>query len=239
VFDQATQRDPTHRRTWVVLVDGARHQLELIQAEAARRGVRIHILIDFIHVLEYLWRAAWCFHADADPDAEPWVATHALKLLAGEADAVITALHQQAAQQAAAAGLTATQRGGVERLYQLPDRTTRPATSIHPPVRPDQPVPEKEPHPHSIQTVGISDVARALQRGRPRRGDRGRADHRRVAGAMDDQQPYAHLELEPLPSALNAAVRALRCRLDPFQEQELPPELLKEIEPQRGPRQPR
>src|SRR6266498_1567351 len=28
VFDQATQRDPTHRRTWVVLVDGARHQLD-------------------------------------------------------------------------------------------------------------------------------------------------------------------------------------------------------------------
>jgi hypothetical protein len=61
-------------------------------------------------VLEYLWKAAWCFHDDADPDAEPWVATHALKLLGGEADAVITALHQQAA----AAGLTATQRGGVD-----------------------------------------------------------------------------------------------------------------------------
>ncbi len=56
VFDQATQRDPTHRRTWVVLVDGARHQLDLVRAEAARRGVAVHILIDLIHVLEYLWR---------------------------------------------------------------------------------------------------------------------------------------------------------------------------------------
>src|SRR6266511_721636 len=46
VFDQATQRDPSHRRTWVVLVDGARHQLDLARAEAARRGVRVHILID-------------------------------------------------------------------------------------------------------------------------------------------------------------------------------------------------
>jgi hypothetical protein len=42
VFDQATQRDPIHRRTWVVLVDGARHQLEVIQAEAARRNVTVH-----------------------------------------------------------------------------------------------------------------------------------------------------------------------------------------------------
>ncbi len=67
VFDQATQRDPTHRRTWRVLVDGARHQLDLIRAEAERRGVRVHILVDLIHVLEYLWRAAWCFHAEGDP----------------------------------------------------------------------------------------------------------------------------------------------------------------------------
>jgi hypothetical protein len=46
VFNQADQRDPTHRRTWIVLVDGARHQLDLIRAEAARRNVTIHILVD-------------------------------------------------------------------------------------------------------------------------------------------------------------------------------------------------
>jgi len=71
VFDQATQRAPTHRRTWVVLVDGARHQLDLIRAEAARRGVHLHVLVDFIHVLEYVWKAAWCSYHDADPAAEP------------------------------------------------------------------------------------------------------------------------------------------------------------------------
>src|SRR5262245_60691277 len=42
--------------------------------------------------------------------AEPWVAAHALKLLAGEVDTVITALHQQAADTR----LTAQQRGGVD-----------------------------------------------------------------------------------------------------------------------------
>jgi hypothetical protein len=110
VFDQVQQRDPTHRRTWIVLVDGARHQLDLIRAEAARRGVHIHILVDFIHVLEYLWRAAWCFYQDADPAAEPWVAGHALRILAGEADAVIAALGQQATD----ADLTPQQRHGVD-----------------------------------------------------------------------------------------------------------------------------
>jgi hypothetical protein len=110
VFDQATQRDPTHRRPWIVLVDGARHQLEQIRAEAARRKVPIHILVDFIHVLEYIWKAAWCFYPDADPAAEPWVAGHALRILAGEVDTVIAAVQTQATD----AGLTAPQRSGVD-----------------------------------------------------------------------------------------------------------------------------
>src|SRR6266542_3434163 len=110
VFDQATHRDPTHRRTWVVLVDGARHQLDLVRAEAARRGVAVHILIDLIHVLEYLWKAAWCYHADGDPHAEAWVATHAISILSGQAAQAIAAIDQQAVH----AGLSGGQRRGVD-----------------------------------------------------------------------------------------------------------------------------
>ncbi|GGU48465.1 hypothetical protein GCM10010289_81250 [Streptomyces violascens] len=54
-FDQAEARDPHHRRTWIVLVDGARHQLDLIHAEAVRRGVTVYVLLDFVHVSEYVW----------------------------------------------------------------------------------------------------------------------------------------------------------------------------------------
>ena len=73
VFDEAERRDPGHRRTWIALVDGDIYQLGLIQAQAAARGVTLTILIDFIHVLEYLWKAAWCFHAPRDPAMEDWV----------------------------------------------------------------------------------------------------------------------------------------------------------------------
>ena len=110
VFDQAEQRDPTHRRTWVILVDGARHQLDLVRAEASRRGVTVHILIDLIHVLEYLWKAAWCFHADADPQAEAWVATHAISILSGHVAQAITTIDGQALH----AGLSRDQRRGVD-----------------------------------------------------------------------------------------------------------------------------
>jgi hypothetical protein len=34
IFDEAQRRDPTHARTWVALVDGAKHQIDRIQAEA-------------------------------------------------------------------------------------------------------------------------------------------------------------------------------------------------------------
>jgi len=109
-FDQAEARDPARRRTWVVLVDGAEHQLGLIRAEAARRGVTVHIVIDLIHVLEYIWKAAWSLHPAADPAAEDWVAVKALAVLAGHsarAAAEITA-------EADAASLTAGQRAGAD-----------------------------------------------------------------------------------------------------------------------------
>jgi hypothetical protein len=53
-FDEAARRDPHQQRTWVVLVDGNNTQLEAITAEAKRRGVTVHIMVDLVHVLEYL-----------------------------------------------------------------------------------------------------------------------------------------------------------------------------------------
>src|SRR5664280_1252502 len=75
IFDEAERRDPNHTRAWVALVDGANHQIDRIRAEAKTRGGEVSIICDFIHVLEYLWKAAWCFYPEADPAAEAWGAT--------------------------------------------------------------------------------------------------------------------------------------------------------------------
>ena len=88
VFDQADRRDPARQRTWIALVDGDPHQIAAIRDRAARRGISITILIDFIHVLEYLWKAAWCFHAPRDPAAGTWVTDRALAILHGRAGEV-------------------------------------------------------------------------------------------------------------------------------------------------------
>jgi hypothetical protein len=97
VFGEAGRRDPGHARTWVALVDGDNHQIELIRAEAARRGVTITIVIDFMHVLEYLWKAAWCFHAPRDPAIEAWVTAQGTDILHGRVPQVIARIRALAA----------------------------------------------------------------------------------------------------------------------------------------------
>ena len=67
VFDEADRRDPKHRRTWVALVDGNNHQIQRIKAEAKARSVKVTIIVDFIHVLEYLWTAAGCLFPNLNP----------------------------------------------------------------------------------------------------------------------------------------------------------------------------
>jgi hypothetical protein len=99
VFDEATRRDPDHKRTWVALVDGNNHQIDRIHAQAADRDVTVTIIIDFIHVLEYLWKAAWCFYPEADPAAETWVADQALSVLRGNASTVAAAIRRKATYQ--------------------------------------------------------------------------------------------------------------------------------------------
>ncbi|MFD4764695.1 ISKra4 family transposase [Streptomyces sp. NPDC058439] len=96
-FAQAGDRDPGHHRPWLVLVDGARHQLDLIQAEARRRHVKIDILIDFVHVAEYIWTAAHAFHPVGSEAAETFAAEKLTAILHGHAARVADEMTTQAA----------------------------------------------------------------------------------------------------------------------------------------------
>jgi uncharacterized protein UPF0236 len=96
VLDEADRRDPKHQRTWVALVDGNNHQIQRIKAGANARKVKITIVVDFVHVLEYLWNATWCFHAARDPAAEKWVHRQATAVLAGRARQVAGIIRRKA-----------------------------------------------------------------------------------------------------------------------------------------------
>jgi hypothetical protein len=58
-FKEALQRDPMQQRDWVILADGLPHQLTLITRVMKRLKVDATIVMDFVHVIEYLWKAAW------------------------------------------------------------------------------------------------------------------------------------------------------------------------------------
>jgi hypothetical protein len=110
MFEEAERRDPAHQRTWIALVDGNRTQIDAISNQATNRGMTVTILIDFVHVMEYVWKAAWTFFHPGDPDAETWVADHLRTILAGRAiDAAATITYQ-----ADEGGYRGTERTGAD-----------------------------------------------------------------------------------------------------------------------------
>lgn len=95
-FAEAARRDPAQTKTRVALVDGQPQQLALLQAAALKQGVTLTIILDLIHVLEYLWKAAWVLHAEGDPQAEAWVSARLLALLRGRSVSVAAGLRRVA-----------------------------------------------------------------------------------------------------------------------------------------------
>lgn len=110
LFDEAVRRDPNQDRQWVVLVDGEPYQLACIQAAAARHQVSVTIVMDFIHVLEYLWDAARSLHPRDTTGAEHWVQQQAQKVLQGQARDVAAGMRRRATVQR----LSPTQREVVD-----------------------------------------------------------------------------------------------------------------------------
>ncbi len=110
IFDEGERRDPEHARPWVALVDGNNHQIDRIQTEATEREIDITILVDLVHVLEYLWKAAWSFHQEGDRAAEEWVRRHAQRILEGKAADVAAAIRRQATKSS----LDPPQRAGAD-----------------------------------------------------------------------------------------------------------------------------
>lgn len=98
-FDEALRRDPQQKRQWVILIDGHPHQLKLITRIMQQKQVQAVIVMDFIHVLEYLWKAGHCLHEKDDEAVESWVAERALKVLCGQSDRVARGIKQSASKR--------------------------------------------------------------------------------------------------------------------------------------------
>jgi hypothetical protein len=96
MFDEALRRDPKHRKQWIALVDGNQTQLDFLQLAAKDYGVELQIILDLIHVLEYLWKAAWAFHHPGDCAAEAWVGERLVEILRGRSSEVAAGMRRSA-----------------------------------------------------------------------------------------------------------------------------------------------
>lgn len=94
MFSEALRRDPNQEREWIVLVDGQPTQLRQIRQVMKKHKITATIVMDFIHVLEYLWKAAYCFCEESSQEAEDWVLKRTLKVLNGQASHVAAGIRR-------------------------------------------------------------------------------------------------------------------------------------------------
>jgi hypothetical protein len=91
--DEVVRRDPTRAKPLIFLSDGERalhdRQGEYLPGEAI-------CILDLFHVMERLWKAAWCFFDESTQkrDAQEWVEKELRMLLEGKARYVVGGLRQ-------------------------------------------------------------------------------------------------------------------------------------------------
>ena len=90
--DWAAQRDGPAIRQRVALTDGA----EALQDQLQTKLSHFTLVLDFIHVDEYLWKAGTALYGETDPKRAEWVEAQLLDSLSSRADLVIRRLEDKA-----------------------------------------------------------------------------------------------------------------------------------------------
>ena len=98
-FQEGMDRDPPRQKTWAAVVDGNDTQLRLLQKLAKQHQIELTIVLDVIHVLDYLWKAGHAFHADASEELEHWVLERLQRILQGHAGQVAAGMRRSATQR--------------------------------------------------------------------------------------------------------------------------------------------
>ena len=75
-------------------------QLKYVRACIERyKPPKVLIVLDFVHVLEYLWKAAYCFEPEGSEASEKWVQERALKVLEGKSSDVAAGMRRSATKR--------------------------------------------------------------------------------------------------------------------------------------------
>ena len=89
VAAEVSRRDPHGQEIHVALTDGER-ALQILVSQK----LQVTLILDLLHVLEKLWKAAYVFHAEGSVEAEQWVRLRAQKILEGHVSQVVQGVRQ-------------------------------------------------------------------------------------------------------------------------------------------------
>jgi hypothetical protein len=110
LFDELERRDPHQTKQWIIPIDGDEKLERAIRKEANCRGVKVTIVLDFIHALEYIWKAGHVFFEAGSEELEAWVLEHLKRMLDGKAAIVAAAMRRMATTR----GLSSKKRKQVD-----------------------------------------------------------------------------------------------------------------------------
>jgi hypothetical protein len=110
MFDEAAGRDPTGQKRWIALVEGNVTQIDHLQRLADERNIPLLMVVDFIHVAQYVWEAAQAFFPVKETEPGGWVRAHRLEILRGKASLVAAGIPRSAPRRA----MTAAERQPVD-----------------------------------------------------------------------------------------------------------------------------
>lgn len=112
MFEEANKRDPNRQKEWVALVDGDKKQRRYLSMEAQKHGIKLTIICDFIHVLEYLW-AGHAFFKEPN-QTEAWVKERLLRIFSGKSSLTAAGMRRSATHKK----LDQTERKNIDKCAQ-------------------------------------------------------------------------------------------------------------------------
>lgn len=98
MFTDALKREPQVEKEWIALVDGDPKQIRYLEKHAKRYNINVTIICDFIHVLEYLWKASPVWFTEPEK-REVWVKNQLLRILQGKSSLVAAGMRRSATRK--------------------------------------------------------------------------------------------------------------------------------------------
>ena len=112
VAEEMERRDPSASKARVALTDGER----ALQIRVDRK-LKVTLILDLIHALEKLWKAAHVFHTEGSLEADLWVMDRTLRILEGGVGQVVKGLRQSITKRNISGAKRKTLEGVADYLY--------------------------------------------------------------------------------------------------------------------------